>query len=207
MEYTETKGNENTMIRLNVGCGGDLRREYINIDMHSKEEIGTRYASEIKEEIKIFNYDIFNLPYEDGSVDEVMTLGFLEHLSFEDEGRFFKEVKRVLKKGGLFHFTVPDFDSLCAQWLEAQDNFLDFYTTNAQEHWFGNNNRNIQNKYGYLLASFFGNQNGEGQFHRNAFTSKKICAIMKMLNFSHELSFFNFKNTEIKMIECKAYRL
>lgn len=193
-------------IRLNVGAGSDLLENYVNVDMHSREEIEKRYGIKLPENIQIENYDILNLPYEDGTVDEVLCLGFLEHLSFEDEGKFLKEVKRLLKKGGMFHFTVPDFNSLCRQWLAAEDDFKEFYQLRTDDHWFGQGDRNLKNKWGYLTAFFFGNQYGEGQFHKNAYTVKKILKIMKILGFTCELEFFNFKNTEARMIRCKAYK-
>lgn len=190
------------MIRLNIGAGGDLRENYINIDRHSREEIEARYGYKIPRNITIQNYDIFNLPYENETIDEVLCLGFLEHLSFEDEGKFFKEVKRVLRSGATFHFTVPDFDNLCRQWLCAHDEFKQFYELRTDEHWFGQGNRNMNNKWGYLTAFFFGNQNGEGQFHRNAYTIKKIENIMGILGFSYEINTFHFKNTEALMLNC-----
>src|SRR3990167_5927036 len=122
-----------SMIRLNVGCGGDLLENYVNIDRHTKKEIEARYGRKLSENIVVQDLDIFNLPHKDGTVDEVLCLGFLEHLSFEEEGRFLKEVERVLKKGGVFHFTVPDFDNLCRQWLEAKDDFKEFYQLRTDE--------------------------------------------------------------------------
>ena len=53
------------MIKLHVGAGGDLRPNYVNIDIHTKEEIEERYGTQLPEDIIIKNLDIFNLPYED----------------------------------------------------------------------------------------------------------------------------------------------
>jgi len=196
------------VLKLNIGAGSDLRKDYVNIDLHSRSEIETRYGIILPDDIEIKKCDIFNLPYTDETVDQVLCLGFLEHLSFEDEGRFFREVQRVLKKGaGVFHFTVPDFDSLARQWIDAEDSFKDFYVTGVDEHWFGNGNRTLKNKWGYLTASIFGNQNGSGQFHKNAYTEKKVRAIMEKLNFYYTISNFDFKDTGVKMIECKALKL
>ena len=197
----------NKPLLLNIGAGGDLRQGYVNIDIHSKEEIEERYGTKLHENIDIKNYDIFNLPYENDTVDEVLCLGFLEHLSFENEGKFFREVKRVAKKGGTFHFTVPDFDSLVEQWREAEDCFIDFYKLGTDEHWFGNGNRTMNNKWGYLTAFIFGNQYGEGQFHRNAYTRKKIEKIMNIIGFDCNIDTFFFKDTEALMLKCTGTKL
>lgn len=191
------------MVRLNIGCGADIREGYLNIDKHTPEMIKKRYGLEEMSN-DIVNTNIFELPFPSESVDEVLCLGFLEHLSFEEEGKFFKEMTRVLKKGGLFHFTVPDFDNLMKQWQEAEDNFIDFYKLGTDEHWFGNNNRNMKNKWGYLTAFIFGNQYGDGQFHKNAYTKKKIEKIMQILDFDYSIETFYFKDTEALMLECRA---
>ena len=68
-------------IRLNLGCGGRPLKDYINIDMDSLNEMRNRYPNqEFDEDLTIEQYDIFNLPYKDGSVDEVRADGLIEHL-------------------------------------------------------------------------------------------------------------------------------
>ena len=52
------------MIKLNIGCASRPLNGYINIDMDSIEDIKKRYPNlKIAENIEIFNYDIFNLPF------------------------------------------------------------------------------------------------------------------------------------------------
>jgi len=194
-------------IRLNIGCGPDVRKDYVNIDLDTREQIEARYNIALDKDIEIVQYDVLNLPYVSDTVDEVMCLGFVEHLSFEEEGRFFKEMRRVIKPGGKFIFTTMDFDVMIDAWRNAKDDFVDFYQVGQKEHWFGQGDRNIKNKWGYLVASFFGNQNGQGQFHKNAFTEAKIYKIMEMLGFRSEISFFKFKGTDIDMILCEGIKL
>lgn len=197
------------MIRLHVGCGPNLLDGYINIDVDTKQQIKERYGFPKNLEdslLSVFQYDIFNLPFENNSVDEILCEAFMEHLSFEEEKNFFKETKRVLKTGGKLTFTVPDFDEMAKLWLNAEDNFLDFYQVGTTEHWFGNYNRNLENKWGYLTAHIYGNQNGQGQFHKNAYTVKKIAMLLNMINFSYNLYFEKFKDTKIKMIRCIAIK-
>lgn len=101
----------------------------------------------------------------------------MEHLSFEEEKKFFTEMKRVLRIGGVLKFSVPDFEETVKLWLRAEDDWKEFYRNDpdavAQSHWFGQYSYSTKNRWGYLTASLFGPQNSEGQFHKNCYTEKK----------------------------------
>ena len=93
--------NKKLEIRLNLGCGGRPLEDYINIDMDTLEQIRLRYPNQtFSEDLIVEQHDIFNLPYEDHSVEEVRSEGLIEHLPFIDEPRFFFEI-----------ITGIDFDS------------------------------------------------------------------------------------------------
>ena len=116
------------MIKLNLGCASRLLPGYINIDIDSLDEIIRRYPNlKIDEEQQFLQADILKLPFEDSSVDEIRADAFMEHLSFKEESRMFKEVYRALKPGGLFLFSVPDFEDLIKKWLAAEEDWRDFY--------------------------------------------------------------------------------
>lgn len=205
------KENKKEEIKLNLGCGGRLLPGYINIDLDSLEVLKSRYPNEkIPDNIKVFHYDIFNLPFPDNSVSEVKCDALLEHLSFLEEPKFFYEVKRVLRKGGLFVFSVPDFEDTMQLFLKAKDEWKDFYRCDPEainkNHWFGQYSYAMDNRWGYLTASIFGPQNVPGQFHKNCYTKGKIKAILKRLNFiEEEISTFCWKgNRDILMLLVKA---
>jgi len=181
-------------LKLNIGCGGRPKEEYINVDMDSLEELKKRYPnSTFSDGIEIYNWDIFNLPLRNQSVKEIVCEAMIEHLSFEQEPNFFYEVKRVLEPGGKFIFSTTNFEEIVKNWLEAEDDWKDFYRNDkkaiAENHWFGTYTYETKNRWGYLAASIYGSQNGEGQFHTNCYTIKKIQAILKKISFkevSHE---------------------
>jgi len=200
-------------IRLNIGCASRPLEGYINIDMDSLEQIKQRYPhAKIPENVRVENYDIFALPFEDASVTEVRADSLIEHLAFPEEPKFFYEVKRVLKKGGLFHFSTPDFEDAVKTWLAAKDDWKDFYRSDDEsirkEHWFGNYSYTTANRWGYLSAMIFGSQNGEGQFHRNSYTLPKIRAILKHLGMKEvEVTQYRWKGDRDLMIDVKAEKL
>jgi len=175
------------MIKLNIGCASRPLKGYINIDMDSIEDIKKRYPNlNIPNNIDIYNYDIFNLPYKDSSVDEVRAEALIEHLSFHEEPKFFFEIIRVLKPGGRVYLTTPDFDKIIEDWINAKDDWINFHKSDDksinQKYWFGNKSYTRANKWGYLTACIFGSQYGEGQYHKNCYTKNKLISIAAKIN-------------------------
>jgi SAM-dependent methyltransferase len=85
-------------LRLNLGCGNDLREGYVNVDDESSNRItGGRFIQ----------HDLTDMPwpFEDESVEEVLMWHVLEHLS--DTYRVMAEIRRILRPGGVFHGQVP----------------------------------------------------------------------------------------------------
>lgn len=74
------------IIKLNLGCGGDYKQSYVNIDNNHK----------IKADIYA---DFINkIPAKSESVDEIYCKNLFEHIP--NPLNFLIEIKRVLKKGG-----------------------------------------------------------------------------------------------------------
>jgi len=200
-------------IRLNLGCASRPLKGYINVDLDTIDQMKARYPNiVIDDELKIFQYDIFNLPYADGTVSEVRCDSMLEHLSFLEEKQFFLEMVRVLKIGGRLVFSVPDFEETVRDWLAAKDEWKDFYRNDpeaiSQQHWFGQYSYSTENRWGYITASIFGPQNSEGQFHKNCYTEGKIRAILAHLGFCvDELSFYRWKGDRDRMIQVFSTKL
>ena len=183
MTYDDARG-----IRLNLGCGGRPLPGYVNIDLDSLEQMKHRYPTyDFDESIPIHQYDIFNLPYNNATVSEVRAESLLEHLAFDEERQLFVEIQRVLHSGAVFQFSVPDFEFTVRQWLNAEDNWQDFYRNDEDairtNHWFGQYSTGADSRWGYLTAIIFGLQNSPGQFHKNCYTEKKIETMLAKLGF------------------------
>jgi predicted SAM-dependent methyltransferase len=155
-------------MKLHLGCGKNIKEGYINVDNY----IDFPGVEQI---------DILNLPYSDASVNEILAEHLIEHISFADEERFWMECSRVLIPGGKIIAETPDFEWLCEQFLESKDFFSEFYKVGADNHYFGNGNEKLQ-RWGILITHFYGNQNGDGQFHKNAYTAQKLTRIAKIVN-------------------------
>jgi predicted SAM-dependent methyltransferase len=166
-------------MKLHIGCGNNVKEGYVNIDKFVKNA-------------SIENYDILKLPIDENSVDEVLAEHVVEHLTFQEEREFFYEMYRVLKTGGKLKLEVPDIEWVLSTFLEANDDFKDFYQVGAVDHYFGNGMA-IDNRWSLLTTAIWGNQNGEGQFHKNGYTVDKLKAIAHILNFKSFMATTDFK--------------
>jgi predicted SAM-dependent methyltransferase len=158
-------------LRLHLGCGTTLLPGWVNIDRVAR-------APGV-----ITDIDPTTLPYPDGSVAEVLSEHVFEHFSFAEEGLVWLEMARVLRPGGKLTVEVPDFEWVCARFLEAEDDWRDFYIVGAADH-YGGCGRALDQRWGILQTMFFGNQNGAGQFHRTAYTEGKLRALARHLGFA-----------------------
>lgn len=157
-------------LKLNLGCGNNLIGGYVNIDKFDKE------ADVLA--------DICDLPYDDSSVDEIVSYQVIEHLPYWQTGnltssigqdyppRFFEECFRVLKPGGFMITECPDIEHIARQIVEDGD--VDY--------------RSMINLYGEYYRPWDQNRYPDwghqaGSLHINAFTWKRIQRIADRVGF------------------------
>jgi ubiquinone/menaquinone biosynthesis C-methylase UbiE len=92
------------MKKLNLGCGTDIKKGWINLD--SADLPGVDVVHDI---------NILPLPFGENSFDEILCQDILEHT--ENYIPLLKELHRVLTPGGVLHIRVPHFTS--------KNNFID----------------------------------------------------------------------------------
>ena len=109
--FTVSKNEElpENKVKLNLGCGNDLRIDYINID---------RYNNTGKVDIIC---DIGSLPFASESVDEIMTLHVFEHIELGNMYNILTEWRRVLKPDGNLILYLPDLETEIKIWLNTPD--------------------------------------------------------------------------------------
>ncbi len=91
------------MLKIHVGCGARIEREWHNIDMDISSH------SLAPSEIVVKEVDVRKvLPYSDGSVDLIYSEHFVEHLTRDEGQSFFNECARVMKAGGAIRISTPD---------------------------------------------------------------------------------------------------
>jgi len=86
------------MIKLNLGCGQNLKEGYINVDKFNS------FSPDV-----VCDLEVTPWPFESNSVDEITMYHVLEHLG-ADVNVFFavmKEMYRVCAPGAVIHIAVP----------------------------------------------------------------------------------------------------
>ncbi|GAB5464616.1 MAG: hypothetical protein Kapaf2KO_00520 [Candidatus Kapaibacteriales bacterium] len=95
------------VVRLNLGCGQDVRDGFINIDKFSDNPTVV-YA------------DIRKLDFPDGSVDYILASDILEHFPHGEVIGVLKEWSRVLKKGGIMTLRMPNLRLQTKAYMEGK---------------------------------------------------------------------------------------
>ena len=79
--------------RLNLGCADDIKKGYLNVDVHPYNQHVA--VVDLRQE----------WPWDDSSVSEILAFDIIEHLP--DKIHTMNEMWRVLRPKGLVHITVP----------------------------------------------------------------------------------------------------
>ena len=181
------------MAKLNLSYHPVVLKGYINVGMESLDDLREKYPNRTFDgRLSIRQWDVFNLPIESESVDFIRAVKIFEYLTSEQEQSLFYEIKRVLKIGGSFEISVPDFDELTHEWSSSADDLEKLFKSDGgltkSQEWYGINKYHYKTKWGYLLACVFGGPNKEGQYHKNLYTTEKLLSIFKKLDFdvTHE---------------------
>jgi ubiquinone/menaquinone biosynthesis C-methylase UbiE len=83
--------------KLNLGCGGDIRAGWINLDSRAIEGVDV-----------VHDINILPLPFNDQSIDKILCQDVLEHVEYVN---LMKDLYRILKQLGEIHIRVPHFTS------------------------------------------------------------------------------------------------
>ena len=90
-------------MKINLGCGKDIRKGYINCD-----------RSDIVGADMVFDMEGI-LPFKDNSIDEILANNCLEQISTPKKFvSVINEIHRILKVGGKAIVRVPNVKDICA---------------------------------------------------------------------------------------------
>ncbi|MDY6844797.1 MAG: glycosyltransferase, partial [Thermodesulfobacteriota bacterium] len=86
-------------VRLNLGCGSDIRDGFVNIDRRKIDGVD-------------LITDVSNLPYHDESVREIVAHDIIEHFPRGETEKVLTEWTRVLKQNGILKIQCPNVRDL-----------------------------------------------------------------------------------------------
>lgn len=184
-------------MKLNLGCGPDIKSGYTNVDFRELSGVTPMDLSQ------------FPWKFEDECADEILMLDFLEHFPYKKTIQIINEVWRVLKPGAFVDIQVPDFEH-CAS--AACDDSEFGYQCNACGWWFaagrqerillcGKCGQSIEDIQDAAIHRLYGGQDYEGNFHYTAFTIGILSRMLEKNGFEkfeeleaeHQCANWNFK--------------
>lgn len=83
---------------LNLGCGKDIRKDWVNLDLNNGEGVDI-----------VHDLDIFPYPFKDNIFTKINVEAIMEHLN--NPKKFIDEIHRISKKDCKTNITVPHFSS------------------------------------------------------------------------------------------------
>ena len=104
-------------MKLHLGCGDKYIPGFVNIDVQKSEAVDVVS-------------DVMKLPYKENSIDLIYSCSMLEHFGKNNNLEFFRHTSwkdvleywyRLLKPTGNLYMSVPDFKSVCKEYLENGD--------------------------------------------------------------------------------------
>lgn len=90
-------------MKLDLGCGPKKKEGFLGVDSRLFEGVDVIHDLRKKP-----------WPWKDGSVDEIYSRHFLEHLTGQERIIFFDEIYRVLKDDGIATIITPHWSHECA---------------------------------------------------------------------------------------------
>lgn len=149
----------NKSIKLEIGAGKKPRTDFITCDIRDLENVDVKC-------------DTKNLPYENGTVDEIYSRHLIEHFSFRDFLIVLKEWNRVLKIDGEVYIICPNL-----MWHLEQ-------IVNGSHESFFTKERGKNDRY-WGFGSLFGWQQNEHDFHKFGYYFELLKDVLEKMGFGN----------------------
>ncbi len=110
-------------LRVHLGCGGDVREDWLNIDLPIPQGTG----SSLPDSANLVIYDLRQgLPLPDNSCDYIYSSHFFEHLEYAEGVNLMRDCYRCLGAGGVFRAALPNLAAVFRAYLaDNESHFAD----------------------------------------------------------------------------------
>ena len=102
--------------KLNLGCGSNKIKGYINIDVDKA----------LRPDLAL-DFAVSQLPYKDKTMTEIVMFHTIEHIQKRRHAFIFSECARVLKTGGKFYLSYPNFWKCAQLWHDNKQGAREFW--------------------------------------------------------------------------------
>jgi SAM-dependent methyltransferase len=110
-------------LRIQLGCGADIKQGWVNIDLKVKPPVIDRDAAS---GTIFINHDLRRgLPLPGKTCAMIYSSHFFEHLGYDDAVALLRDCYRALQPGGVFRAALPDFRDAFKAYLRGD---LDYFT-------------------------------------------------------------------------------
>jgi hypothetical protein len=129
------------MKKLNLGCGRDIRKGYINLD------IGKLPGVDIVHDLSKFPY-----PFKDNEFGEILSFGTIELIN-SDFIQIMEELWRICKDGAIIRIRCPAFPNMCSAQDPLTRKFMTYRSFDYfSEDWHYSSARFIVKKRKYIFS-------------------------------------------------------
>jgi predicted SAM-dependent methyltransferase len=102
-----------TNLRLNLGCGRNVKTGWVNVDFAERENKLDIVCDLSKE-----------FPFDDSSCSYIYSEHLIEHLEWLDGRTLIEKCFKSLQEGGMFRIVFPDFEKIFKAYINKDDGFL-----------------------------------------------------------------------------------
>lgn len=178
---------KNEVKLLHLGCGKAYFKEFINADFFYLRWLPWR-DSDKYDWLLDFRYQ---LPCENEYWDGIFTEHTIEHLTFEDCLKLFKELNRTMKKDSWLRICVPGLDEV-----------LDAYSSNPSE-----NGKALKLKYQYPSRAEAIHHLTQNYGHQSVWDELLFQEILETANFRNCKKFSFMKGNDIRLLKDNPERM
>jgi predicted SAM-dependent methyltransferase len=143
--------------KLELGVGERPTEGYLHQDISQSSGVDLDYTC-----------PPWEIPIEDGALNEILALGVIEHLRFEEVSKTAANVHRMLAAGGSFIFDVPDMKVWSEYLYNVTHGRAEENPCSAEHVW----------------RTIYGWQRWPGDEHKSGWTHEEIRSILQSAGFS-----------------------
>lgn len=162
MAFVIESFTEKKLVRLNLGCGHDVRPGWINVDKFPSQD-------------DVVQANFPELPFANDYAQEIALCHVLEHFGYSDGFTLVKEIKRVLAPSGTAYIEVPDIEWCMARFLESPE--ATGYTHPSGDY-------STDHRWGLWAQAIWGDQHSDGLYHKWGYTAHRLLHLLAAAGFS-----------------------